>query len=179
MSTIENKYLLFGEESARLNFRAAIREDFNSWLKFFEDPNTSKHWIMPEEEPEVTCKKWYKKQFHRYNNNLGGLNALTEKTSGRLIGHCGLLIQTVDQVQEHEVGYSLLPEFWNNGYATEAAKKCLDYAFANELSDSVISIISTTNLPSEKVALKNGMRISKTTEYHGNKVNIFRINKMV
>ncbi len=96
-----------------------------------------------------------------------------------MIGHCGLLIQTVDQVQELEVGYSLLPEFWNNGYATEAAKKCLEYAFANELSESVISIISITNLPSEKVALKNGMTISQQTTYHGNKVNIFRINKMV
>ncbi len=79
MSTIENKYLLFREESARLNFRAAIEEDFNSWLKFFKDPNTSKHWNMPKEEPEVSCHNWYKKQFHRYNNNLGGLNALTEK----------------------------------------------------------------------------------------------------
>jgi len=170
----ENKFLLDGEQSARLNFRKINRLDFNAWLKFFEDPNTSIHWNMPKLAPKLACENWYDKQFHRYNNELGGLNALIEKTSDRLIGHCGLLIQTVDGQEELEVGYSLLPEFWNKGYATEAAKKCLDYTCEHKLSETVISIISLTNHPSEKVARKNGMKLSHQTTYHGNDVNIFR-----
>ncbi|MBS1577911.1 MAG: GNAT family N-acetyltransferase, partial [Bacteroidetes bacterium] len=65
------------------------------------------------------------------------MNALIEKESGRLIGHCGLLVQTVDNITELEIAYSLLPEFWNKGYATEAASKCRDYAFENDFSDSL------------------------------------------
>ena len=42
---------------------------------------------------------------------------------------------------------------------------------------SLISIISLTNKPSESVALKNGMKIEKVTEYNKNKVNVFRIYK--
>ncbi|MBS1576028.1 MAG: GNAT family N-acetyltransferase, partial [Bacteroidetes bacterium] len=80
-------------------------------------------------------------------------------------------------ITELEIAYSLLPEFWNKGYATEAASKCRDYAFENDFSDSLISIISLTNIPSEKVALKTGMSVDKKTIYHHNEVNIFRVNK--
>lgn len=103
------------------------------------------------------------------------MNALIEKKSGKLIGHCGLLVQTVDEKTELEIGYSLLPEFWNRGYASEAAKKCRDFAFENKFSESLISIISKTNIPSQRVAAHNGMKLEKVTDYHGNAVFIFRI----
>jgi [ribosomal protein S5]-alanine N-acetyltransferase len=168
-------YLLERQETARLIFRKIREGDFSDWLKFFQDPNTSLHWIEEKETPVIACEKWYQKQQWRYDNDKGGMNALIEKSDGNLIGHCGLLVQTVDGIPELEVGYSLLPEFWNKGYAFEAAHRCKEYAFQNNFSDSLISIISLTNLPSQKVALKNGMTVEKETLYHGNKVFIFRV----
>jgi [ribosomal protein S5]-alanine N-acetyltransferase len=170
-------YLLHGQQTSRLNFRSVLESDYNVWLKFFQDPNTSLHWVEEKESAEDACRNWYKKQVWRYENNMGGMNALTEKSSGLLIGHCGLLVQTVDGTSELEIGYSLLPEFWGKGYALEAATKCKDYAFENGLTESLISIISVTNLPSQKVALNNGMTIEKETTYKGNQVFIFRIHK--
>ncbi len=170
-------YLLENQETERILFRKINQSDFNDWLEFYINPITSKYWISEFENPEIECKKWYEKQFYRYHNNLGGMNALIEKQSGSFIGHCGLLIQNVDKITELEIGYSLLPKFWNKGFATEAAKKCKDFAFENNLSDSIISIISLTNKPSENVALKNGMKLDRITEYSNNKVNIFRIYK--
>lgn len=169
------KYLLEGEETKRIKFRRVAQDDFDQWLEFYKDPNTSKHWIADLDSPKVECEKWYKKQFYRYDNSLGGMNALIEKETGQLIGYCGLLVQRVDDIAELEIGYSLLPKFWGKGLATEAAKKCKDFAFKNKLSNSIISIISLTNKASERVALKNGMTIDKVTEYRGNKVNIYRI----
>jgi RimJ/RimL family protein N-acetyltransferase len=78
---------------------------------------------------------------------------------------CGLLIQTVDGIEEVEIGYSVMPAFRNKGYATEAAIKCKEYAFENNLRDSLISIIAVKNLESQKVALKNNMQLEKTTMY--------------
>lgn len=169
------KFLLEGQESERLMFRKISERDFNDWLKFFQDPNTSRHWVEERETPEIACKKWYQKQLWRYDNDNGGMNALVEKSSGMLIGHCGLLVHSVDGISELEIGYSLLPEFWNKGYAFEAARYCKEYAFQNSFSDSLISIISLTNLPSQKLAIKNGMTVEKETVYHGNRVFIFRI----
>ncbi|MBI1769226.1 MAG: GNAT family N-acetyltransferase [Bacteroidetes bacterium] len=172
------KYLLDGQETERLIFRKIQRSDFDQWLEFFKDPRTSEHWIEEKESPEKECTKWYEKQFSRYKNDKGGMNALIEKKGGKLIGHCGLLVQTIDNTFELEIGYSLLSEFWNRGFATEAANYCKDFAFQNELTESLISIISLTNIQSGKVAIKNGMTAEKTTTYNGNLVNIFRIKKV-
>jgi RimJ/RimL family protein N-acetyltransferase len=83
----------------------------------------------------------------------------------------------VNGIAELEIAYSLLSGFWGKGYATEAAEKCKNFAYEKNLSESLISIVSLPNIPSAKVALKNGMKIDKVTVYNGNTVNIFRINK--
>jgi RimJ/RimL family protein N-acetyltransferase len=83
----------------------------------------------------------------------------------------------VDEVEELEVGYSIIPKYWGIGFAPEAAKKCIDHAFANHLSDSIISIIQVDNKESIRVAEKNGLTVDKETVYHDNRVKIFRIRK--
>lgn len=169
------KYLLAGQSTERIIFENVSELHYNQWLKFFEDPRTSLHWVEERNSAIDACQKWYEKQFWRYENNRGGMNALIEKASGKLVGHAGLLVQTVDEISELEIGYTLLPEFWNKGYASEAAMFCKHYAFAGHFSESLISIISLSNLASQKVATKNGMTIEKQTNYNGNEVYIYRV----
>ena len=169
------KYLLDGESTLRLSFRCIQASDFNLWLAFFHSPVAHLHWKAPQEDPIDACRNWYKRQDERYTSDLGGMNVLIERVSGKLVGHCGLLVQEVDGKSELEIGYSLLPDYWNRGYATEAAKKCRDFAFAHNLTESLISIISVSNHPSQRVAQRNGMAIDKETIYKENKVFIYRI----
>ena len=84
------------------------------------------------------CKIWFDKAFHRYENDSGGMNVLIDKETNRIIGQCGLLIQTIENIDRLEIGYSIPPEFWNQGFATESATKCKNYAFENDFADSLI-----------------------------------------
>ena len=59
--------------------------------------------------------------------------------------------------------------------ASEAAKKCKAYVIEHNLAESIISIIHIKNIPSQKVAIKNGMKLDKTTVYNDNPTHIFRI----
>ena len=52
-----------------------------------------------------------------------------------------------------------MPRHWHHGYAPEAAQACRDWAFTNLDCDRVISLMHTRNLPSCRVAERNGMRI--------------------
>ncbi len=168
-------YLLTGEESKRLYFRKVQPSDFELWLPFHEDPSSSKFWSEGNLSPKAACQKWFDNTFYRYKNNLGGMNALIDINTGALIGQCGLLKQTVDSLQELEIGYSLLPAFRIKGYATEAAIKCKSFAFEHKMAQSLISIIHIENKASQHVAIKNGMSLDNTTTYKNNPVHIFRV----
>lgn len=171
------KYLLENQASERLIFRKLKKSDFDDWLPFYHNPKSTQFWEGLPTDPIEACKTQFDRVFERYENNLGGMNALISKESGELVGICGLLVQTVDDIQELEIGYSVLPKFWLKGYAFEAAQKCKKFAFENNFTDSLISIIHVDNIPSQRVAIKNGMHLYKTTTYRDNPVHIFRVNK--
>jgi len=125
--------------------------------------------------PEDFCRLWFNKVFDRYKNNTGGHNVLVELETGKPVGMCGLLVQEVDGINELEIGYSLHPAFWGKGFATEAARKCREFAFDNSFAESLISIVHVDNSQSANVAIRNGMTLEKTTEYKGIQVNVFRV----
>lgn len=168
-------YLLNGEESERLYFRKIKRSDFKLWLPFHQDPSSTEHWPSDNLNPLVACQEWFETVFYRYNNHLGGMNALIAKSTGEFVGQCGLLMQQVDNIQELEIGYSMLPSYRNKGFATEAARKCKSFAFEKNLANSLIAIIPIANEPSQKVATKIGMSIDRTTLYKDITVHIFRV----
>ena len=172
------KYLLNEQETSRLKFRQLEQDDFETWLKLFQEKEVAGFLGFGNiPTPEGQCEEWFKIQENRYANNLGGMNVLIDKETNKLVGQCGLLVQEVDGIKELEIGYSILSEFRNKGYASEAAQKCRDFAFESDFTESLISIIHVDNIRSEKVALKNGMKKTKKTIYKEMPVNIFRIHK--
>ncbi len=169
-------YLLEGEETERLYFKKVLPSDFDAWLPFHQDKRSSQYWSGLPQDPETACKQQFDGIFERYQKGTGGMNALIHKQTNELVGLCGLLLQKVDGEMLWEIGYSILPKYWRQGYAAEAAKACKAYAKQKQVTHQLISIISTANIPSIKVAEKNGMQLSKCTFYKGNKVGIYTVH---
>ncbi len=172
-------YLLEGYESENLVYIRVTPEHFEQWLPFYHNPKSTEFWEGLPTDPIIACQQQFGRIFERYQEKSGGMNALLLKDSNTLIGLCGLLVQTVDSIPELEIGYSILPDYWRRGFAFEAAQKCKQVAFENQWATSLISIIHIDNLPSRKVALKNGMVLDKTTTYKDNPVDIYRVSKEV
>lgn len=171
--------LMFGESSKRLKFRRLEADDFDSWKALFYKKEAAQYLGLDVTlSPEKLCEAWFTKSNWRYDNKLGGMNVISHIETGELIGQCGLLIQEIDGEKMIEVGYSILPKFWRQGYATEAAKKCRDFAFENNLTNQLVSVIHHKNTGSSRVAKNNGMTILKRDfMYLDMQVNIFGMKK--
>lgn len=91
------------------------------------------------------------------------------KESDELIGQCGLTMQPWKDTEVLEIGYLFNRKFWHQGYATEAAAACKQYAFEVLNAEEVCSIIRDMNLPSQNVARRIGMAPvdSWTKHYRG------------
>lgn len=162
-------------ESERLLTRKLVLEDVPAWSVFFEDYQATR--FLPDHNfpsTEARAKDWIERQLNRYKDELYGLQALILKDSGEFIGMCGLITQDLEGVKELEVGYHLFKEFRGKGYATEAAQLFKNYAFKNNLSESVISIIHEKNTDSQKVAQRNGMTLEKACYWRNLNVVIYR-----
>jgi RimJ/RimL family protein N-acetyltransferase len=63
-----------------------------------------------------------------------------------------------------EVGWTILPEYWGRGYATEAGRASIDYAFETLGWQRVIHVILTGNAQSVAVAKKLGSVLVDTQQ---------------
>ncbi|MFX3625823.1 MAG: GNAT family N-acetyltransferase [bacterium] len=165
--------LLTNIQTQRLQFRKLTENDFEAWLPFFQSKEATAYSGFDITKAEENCKLWLENIFKRYQDN-NGLMALEDKETGVLIGQCGLLKQRVDEVDEIEIGYHILPQYWQKGYAVEAAIKCKEEGFKMGIS-SIISIIHPDNYKSIKVDEHNGMVFEKETIFREHKVKIYRV----
>ena len=104
-----------------------------------------------------------------------GYYAVEEKATGQLIGRIGFTNQI--GWPGFELGWTIAPEYQGRGYATEAARMLLPYAFDVLDQPHVISLIHPDNTPSRKVAEKLGEKIEGETEVMTMPVLIYGISR--
>jgi len=83
-----------------------------------------------------------------------GMWALEEKATGTLVGRAGFL--NPEGWPGFELGWTLGRPYWGRGFATEAARRALAFAFEELGRDRVMSLIRPGNTPSMRVAERLG-----------------------
>ena len=67
-----------------------------------------------------------------------------------------------------EIGWHLAQRYWGNGYATEAGRAAMDYAFENFDVSEIYAVTEPENVASQRVALRLGFsRLGHSNEYYG------------
>ena len=151
-------------ETSRLVLREFENSDADALALVLSDSETMRFYPAPFDKAGV--EQWIVRNQRRYAEHGYGLWAMLLKTSGEVIGDCGLTVQNIEGIDEIEVGYHVRRDLWGQGLATEAARACRDYGFARLEVDRLISLIRPENLPSRRVAEKNGMTIWKEIDWH-------------
>ncbi len=83
--------------------------------------------------------------------------AVVLKVTGELIGNCGIRLKSAD-AHEADIGYELNPEYWGQGYATEAARAIVQFGFTRFRLHRIWSWCIADNTGSARVLEKLGMR---------------------
>ena len=148
-------------ETERLYLREFQSSDVDPLFEVLGDGETMRFYPIAKTHQETAA--WIDWSRGSYGENGFGLWASILKTTGTLIGDCGLTVQTVDEERFVEVGYHLNKRNWHQGFATEAALACRDHAFENVGVDRLIALIRPENEPSWRLAERLGMSIWRRT----------------
>ena len=142
-------------ETKRLYLREMNPSDFNSLCRILQDEKAMYAYEGAFSDQEV--HEWLDRQIYRYQKWIFGLWAAVLKETDKMIGQCGLTMQQWKDQEVLEIGYLFERSHWHQGYATEAAKACKQYAFEKLNASEVCSIIRDSNTASQNVAMRNGM----------------------
>ena len=149
-------------ETDRLILRDLQESDLQALIALNQDPEVMQYFPKPYSQAEsLRLYQGIQDEVEAYGYSLW---AVEEKSSQEFIGLVGLHhsgLQIFAGKEAVEIGWRLRKEFWNRGYATEAAQACLDFAFQQAGLSEVYSFTSLLNLPSQKVMQKLGMEFVK------------------
>ncbi|NJB72913.1 RimJ/RimL family protein N-acetyltransferase [Saonia flava] len=144
-------------KSERLGFRNWNETDLTEFSKLNADMKVMEHFPKPLTKNQTAkliqrFKNHYEKNGHTYF-------ATDILESGELIGFIGLAFQDykTDFTPAVDIGWRLKKSSWGNGFATEGAKKCLEFAFNQLKINYVISTCTEKNYKSENIMKKIGM----------------------
>ncbi|MCG8574706.1 MAG: GNAT family N-acetyltransferase [Flavobacteriales bacterium] len=152
----------FNLQSERLQFRKLSREDIPKWTTFFNAKgNDSLPYlgIDMSKSAEEIATEWIELQFPRYENVGLGHLAIELKSTGEFIGVSGIIPREIKEQDRFEIAYTLHPDFWGNGYGSEAAQRLKEFGKNQLKIKKFISIIHINNERSINVARKNGMEV--------------------
>ena len=152
-------------ETERLILRAMTQDDVDAIYAIVGDPIAMQYY--PRTFTRQDAVEAIERNLRRYAKDGYGLFAVVLKGSGKVIGDCGLTWQLADDTPMLELGYHLQREHWGHGYATEAARACMEYAFRELGAEKLVSIIFAENQPSRRVAERNGMRVERQVMHSG------------
>jgi RimJ/RimL family protein N-acetyltransferase len=159
----------------RLVLRPFRDDDLDAYAEICADPEVMRY--LGDGKPLSRAEAWRQMAFIVGHWQLKGFGlwAVEEKASGALIGRAGLLHP--EGWPGFELGWTLGRQWWGKGYATEAARMALRYAFEELDRDHVISLIRPENHPSIRVAERLGERLEGEVELFGGRTLIYGMDR--
>lgn len=137
----------------RVHLRKLRLDDFDSVFEYMNDPDVNYYFM----ERPYTAEKVM--NFVNPSTNQEHY-AICLNSTNQMIGH--LDFHPFFMVHTYEVGWALDKKYHHRGYAFEAARLVMHYAFVDCKAHRVIATCQPTNLPSKRLCEKLNMRLEGT-----------------
>ena len=157
-------------ESERLAYRPLAEADIDLAIEQWTDPAVTKY-TADRTFTEEEIAEEMPVAVRRCAGGCIGIWCMLEKTTQEKLGSVFLLPMPTDlddtdwdlvqgdEVPEGdiELGYILKKSAWGKGYATEACKRLLRFAFEVSPLEEIVAVIDPENVASQSVLEKGGM----------------------
>ncbi len=138
--------------------------DLDEIAEVFGDPQVM--WTEPDTMTREQAGMWLEDALRRYRSDGMGECAVVLRSTGRVIGDCGLVMREIEGERLPELNWDLRSDMWGNGYATEAAQGVLAHSTSLGLR-RLCALIKTQNERSRRVAARLGMKLERQVEWEG------------
>jgi len=162
-------------QTPRLILRSFREEDVDAMAQLFANPDFMRFSLGVFTERKQTVA-FIEKVMGWDGAGIPSQFAVVPRGEERIVGYCGFF-QHPEVPGEIEIGYRLHPDYWNRGLISEAARAVRDHAFADLKLPRVISLIHPENIPSRRVAEKNGMKVEKEITFRGFPTLVYAITR--
>ena len=146
-------------ETERLILRDFVPEDWAAILAYQSDPRYLRYYAWTdrtEEEVRAFLQIFLERQ--QAHPRLKFQLAITLRENGQLIGNCGIR-KDYAEARVADIGYELAPDYWGQGYATEAAGAIIAFGFEELKLHRIWADCVAENVASARVLEKLGMRL--------------------
>jgi RimJ/RimL family protein N-acetyltransferase len=146
-------------ETKHLILREYRMDDWLEVLAYQSDPLYQRYYPITERTPEEAQEfvQMFLDQQQEEPRRKFQL-AATLKTDAKLIGNCGIRLETADAHQA-DIGYEFSPGYWGQGYATEATQAIVQLGFTTFHLHRIWSWCLAENRGSARVLEKLGMKL--------------------
>ena len=160
-------------QTRRLVLREWQTTDADAYAAMTADPEVMLY-LGGVKDPE---QSWRAMALHAGHWALRGYgNWVVERASdGEFLGRAGLWYP--EGWLGLEIGWTLTRNAWGSGYATEAARAAMDWAWTVLNAPRLISVIHPDNTASARVAERLGMAWLRTEKLQGQTVSVFGIER--
>lgn len=156
-------------ETERLIVRSWKDEDRAPFTEVISDPVVRR--FFPEVGTRADADAGIDRAIARLAEHGMTFQAVERKADGVFIGMTGLapirepIRSVIPSGPEIEIGWQLGKAFWGQGYAPEAARACLQFAWDVLNAREIVAFTAVVNLPSRRVMEKIGMVRSTADDF--------------
>jgi RimJ/RimL family protein N-acetyltransferase len=150
-------------ETPRLSLRPPLAADAEAFMDIFWDPEVvaNKQVTLTEAPGDLDLARRKTTALVDHWGTRGyGLWTVVEKASDQIIGCVGL--QKWEGWPDVELAWVIHRSRWGHGFASEAARAALEWAWTSTDIDHIISLINAGDLRSMRVAAKAGEQFERT-----------------